>query len=135
MGGLRVGESEMKSAASHRVLVVDDNRALATVVAESLEHVDDDLAVTYTTEPQQALRQLEDGNVDCIVTDYEMPELDGLTLVDEDTTDTPFVLYTQRPAERVAEGAHERGGEYLHKQTGHEQYRRLATLVREQVEN
>jgi CheY-like chemotaxis protein len=105
------------------------------VVAKSLEHVDDELAVTYTTEPRQALRRLEDGHVDCVVTDYEMPDIDGLALIDEASTDIPFILYTQRPAERVAEGVRERGGEYLHKQTGHEQYRRLATLVHEQVEN
>jgi CheY-like chemotaxis protein len=117
------------------VLVVDDNRALAAVIAESLEHVDDELSATYTTEPQQALRKLEDGVVDCLVTDYEMPELDGLTLVDETATDTPFILYTYRPAERLAEGARERGGEYLHKQTGAEQYHRLARLVHEQVQN
>ena len=135
MGAVRVGDDDTDATEPCHVLVVDDDKALATVVAESLELVDDELETTYTTEPRQALRRLEHDAVDCLVTDYEMPGLDGLTLVDEDSTDTPFILYTQRREERLANGVRERGGEYFHKQTGHEQYRRLATLVREQVQN
>ena len=128
MEGKRIGNREQRT-----VLVVDDDQALATVVAESLEHVDDELVATYTTEPEQALSELERRHIDCLVTDYEMPEVDGLTLVDEDTTDTPFILYTQRRDDGVVSGARERGGEYLPKQTDAEQYHRLAALVHEQA--
>jgi len=123
----------MKSAEEDRVLVVDDDRSLATVVADVLEQVDEGLRTTYTTDPRQALAMLDRGQIDCLVTDYEMPTLDGLALVDRDATDTPFVLFTQCRDERLADGADERGGAYLPKESGREQYRRLAALVREQV--
>ena len=117
----------------YHVLVVDDNRALATVVAESLEHVDSQLTTTYTTEPHEALARLRQESVDCLVTDYEMPDIDGLSLVDEAGGETPFVVFTQRREERVADGARDRGGAYLRKSASSEQYHRLATLVHEQL--
>ncbi|MDS0281826.1 response regulator [Haloarcula onubensis] len=114
---------------------MDDNRALASVVAESLEHVDSEFRTAYTTEPADALARLRRGRVDCLVTDYEMPDVDGLALVDRDGTDTPFVVFTQRRDEQVANAAADRGGAYLRKGAGREQYRRLAALVREQLGN
>jgi len=131
--GGRVGSKQTDCA--YHVLVVDDNPDLATVVAASLEHVDNELRTSHTTEPRDALTRLRRGRVDCLVTDYEMPEIDGLTLVDEDKTDTPFVVFTQRRDDRVESAAQERGGAYLTKQANSEQYRQLATLVREQVRN
>ena len=117
----------------YRVLVVDDNRALADVVAESLEHVDDELDVAFTTEPERALTRLEQDGFDCLVTDYEMPRVDGLSLVAADSSDTPFILFTNRSDESVAADARDRGGKYLRKRTGTDQYHRLASMVHEQA--
>ena len=121
------------SECSYRVLVIDDDRALADVVAESLEHVDDDLAVESTTEPERALTRLEREGFDCLVTDYEMPGVDGLALVAADSTNTPFVVFTNRRDGDIAADARERGGKYLRKRTGTDQYHRLAAMVHEQV--
>ena len=128
------GSSRSEAEAPYQVLVVDDNQPIASVVAEMLEHVDSELQTAYTTEPAEALTRLRQDCVDCLVTDYEMPELDGLSLVDRDGTDTPFVVFTQRRDEGVASATADRGGAYLPKGAGREQYRRLATLVREQVD-
>jgi len=129
-------ESGSSSAgAPYDVLVVDDNQALAAVVAESLEQTDSGLRTSCTTEPADALRRLREGRVDCLVTDYEMPDLDGLALVDRDGTDTPFVVFTQRRDDGIARAVADRGGAYLRKGASREQYRRLATLVRDQLGN
>ena len=130
-----MGTDRQRAKQGHHVLVVDDDRALATVVAESLEHVDAEFRTSYTTEPREALTRLREEQVDCLVTDYEMPDIDGLTLVDRAEDDTPFVVFTQRRDEHVASGARDRGGAYLRKGTGSEQYHRLATLVHEQLGN
>ena len=118
---------------SYRVLVIDDDRALANVVAESLEHVDDELDVESTTEPERALTRLERDGFDCLVTDYEMPGVDGLALAAADSTDTPFVVFTNRRDGDIAADARDRGGKYLRKRTGTDQYHRLAAMVHEQV--
>ena len=132
-GCVRVESGSSDAGAPYDVLVVDDNHALAAVVAESLEHIDNELRASYTTEPGEALAQLRQDRIDCLVTDYEMPELDGLALVDRDETDTPFVVFTQRRDEGVTRAIVDRGGAYLPKGAGREQYRRLATLVHEQL--
>ncbi|WP_276249367.1 response regulator [Haloarcula rara] len=133
MGCVEVGTGSSDAGESHRVLVVDDNQALAAVVAESLEQIDSELRTSCTTEPADALRRLREGCVDCLVTDYEMPDLDGLALVDRDGTDTPFVVFTQRRDDGIARAVADRGGAYLRKGASREQYRRLATLVRDQL--
>jgi len=117
----------------YEVLVVDDNRAVATIVSESLEHVDESIRTSYTTESQKALSRLQQESVDCLVTDYEMPGIDGLGLVKRDGTDTPFVVFSQRREEWLADRVREYGGEFFPKRTGSEQFRELAALVREQA--
>ena len=118
---------------TYRVLVVDDDRALAEVVADSLEHVDDELEVVSTTAPEQALQRFERDGFDCVVTDYEMPGVDGLALAAADSTDTPFIVFTNRREADIASRARERGGKYLRKRTGNDQYHRLAAMVHEQA--
>ena len=133
MGSTGVKGRSSDAGEPYHVLVVDDNRALASLVTESLEQVDDKLRVSYTTEPAEALVQLRQDCIDCLVTDYEMPDIDGLALIDRDGTDTPFVVFTQCRDGQVERAAADRGGAYLRKGTSPEQYRRLATLVHEQL--
>ena len=133
IGSSGVGTVDKKAAEGYHVLVVDDDQSLASVIAETLEQIDSDLRTTYTSDPRQALARLQADAIDCLVTDYEMPELDGLALVDRDTTDTPFIVFTQCRDDGVASAVADRGGAYLQKGASREQYRRLATLVHEQL--
>jgi len=130
-----VGTRQPGAGAPYHVLVVDDSQPLASIVAESLAHLDSELRTSYTTEPREALTQLRQESIDCLVADYEMPDIDGLSLVDEDSTDTPFVVFTQRRDEQVERAAQDRGGAYLRKKVDSDQYRQLATLVHEQLDN
>ena len=129
MGGQRNGAE----GTDRHVLVVDDDEELAAVVADALEHVDDRLETSYTTDPQRALAALGRGGIDCLVTDYEMPDRDGLELAAADSSDTPFVLFTQRRDGALERHTRERGGAYVQKQVGSDQYRKLATAVHEQA--
>ena len=115
------------------VLIVDDNRAVATIISESLERVDEAIQTSYTTKSQRALSRLQQEDVDCLVTDYEMPGIDGLGLIERDGTDTPVVVFTRRREEWLKERVREHGGAFLSKQTGSEQFRELAALIREQA--
>ena len=133
IGSSGVGTVDKKAAEGYLVLVVDDDQSLASVIAETLEQVDRDLRTTYTSDPRQALERLQTDAIDCLVTDYEMPEIDGLALIDRDESGTPFVVFTHRRDERVASAVADRGGAYLPKRASSEQYRRLATLVHEQL--
>ncbi len=117
-----------------RALVVDDSEFFAEMTASTLteEH---DIEATYETSAEDALDWLEETDVDCIVSDYEMPGMDGLTFlsrVQERYDDLPFILLTGRGDEEVASEAIASGvADYLLKLevVEDEQYERLANRI------
>lgn len=87
-----------------RVLVVDDNPAIVELASEYLEHTDSRFSVKTETSAQAALERLRecDAGVDCIVSDYEMPEMNGFEFLDavqETCADVPFILFTSHGRE------------------------------------
>ena len=120
------------------VLAVDDEPGLAEMTAQFLERHDDDLSVLTETSPQTALDRLETTRVDCIVSDYQMPAMDGIAFlkaVREDYPELPFILYTGKGSEAIASEAISAGvTDYLQKGTGGEEYGVLAQQVRNNVE-
>ncbi|WP_276273725.1 response regulator [Haloarcula litorea] len=129
MGTVTAGV-EVDEGTEYRVLVVDDEPTMGALVAEYLEHVDGRLDVSHTAAPTTAIERL-DGSFDCVVTDYEMPMLDGLSLIERAETDAEFVLFTQAGGEEVAGAAREAGASYMQKRTDTAQYEELAALIRE----
>ncbi|MFB6074987.1 MAG: PAS domain S-box protein [Haloarculaceae archaeon] len=123
---------------SIRVLHVDDDPDVAELVATHLERADDALAVETETAPNAALERLADAAVDCVVSDFDMPGMDGLALlraVRESHPDLPFVLFTGKGSEEIASEAISAGvTDYLQKETGTDQYAVLANRIRRAVE-
>ncbi|SMO55381.1 hybrid sensor histidine kinase/response regulator [Halorubrum cibi] len=117
-----------------RVLHVDDDPGLAEMVATFLEREDDRIEVRTEHDAEAGLRALADAEVDCVVSDYDMPGLDGidfLRAVRDDHPDLPFVLFTGKGSEEVASEAISAGvTDYLQKRGGTEQYALLANRIR-----
>jgi CheY-like chemotaxis protein len=61
-------------------LVVDDDPDLTALAGAYLGRLDD-VSVRTATDPNDALDRVDDS-VDCVVSDYEMPGMDGLALLD-----------------------------------------------------
>lgn len=118
------------------VLHVDDDPAFAKMAAEFLTREDEQLNIHTETCPADALEYLRDGSdeVDCIVSDYDMPErtgLDLLKLVREAYGDIPFILFTGKGSEEIASEAISAGvDEYLQKGSGTDKYTVLANRIR-----
>ncbi|ESS05977.1 MAG: PAS sensor histidine kinase, partial [uncultured archaeon A07HB70] len=116
-----------------RVLLVDDDPDYADMVGECLRSNDDIDEVVTETDPRRAARRLEDGSFDCVVSDYEMPGLDGLELLDlvrEDHPDLPFLMLTARGDEEVAVDAISAGiTGYFRKRGSTGQYAKLAHRI------
>jgi PAS domain S-box-containing protein len=102
------------------VLVVDDDAEQAATVADILASELDVDTVTET-DPTVVMDSLDGAQIDCIVSDYNMPDLDGMELlkrVREDRPDLPFVLLTGAGSESVASDAISHGvSEYVTKGT------------------
>ncbi|WP_254838651.1 hybrid sensor histidine kinase/response regulator [Natronomonas marina] len=115
------------------VLHVDDDPGLTEVAARFLEREDSRLDVETTTGAREALDRLADREFDCVVSDYDMPRMDGLELfesVRETHPDLPFILFTGKGSEAVAGEAVSVGvTDYLQKGAGTEQYGLLANRI------
>lgn len=115
------------------VLHVDDEPELADLVAIFLEREDDRIAVHTATTPETGLKILNSTDIDCIVSDYDMPERNGIELlqdVREDYPNLPFILYTGKGSEELASRAISNGvTDYLQKCNGTEQYVLLANRI------
>ncbi|WP_232701618.1 PAS domain-containing response regulator [Halobacterium wangiae] len=127
-------------AADESVLVlhVDDEPDFADLAASFLVREDDSFEVVTATNAQEGLDVLGARAIDCVVSDYEMPKMDGiefLEVVREEYPDLPFVLFTGKGSEEVASDAIQAGvTDYLQKRGGTEQYALLANRVRNAVE-
>ena len=77
------GEEVIRSEVDARILVVDDEPEIATLVADSLRQADPSWHVVAETDAGRALARLNEEAFDCLVTDLVMPTMDGLALAKE----------------------------------------------------
>jgi len=96
------------------------------------------MTVETATSAEAGLDRLESGNVDCIVSDYDMPGMNGIEFLDTVRTedpDIPFILFTGKGSEEVASEAISAGvTDYRQKESGTDQYAILANRIANAVE-
>ncbi|OYR84491.1 HTR-like protein [Halorubrum sp. C191] len=121
-----------------RVLHVDDDPAFLDLTATYLERIDETFEVSSETSVEDALDALGSAPIDCVVSDYDMPETDGLAFLQrarDNGVDTPFVLFTGKGSEEIASEAISVGAtDYIQKRGGNDQYEVLANRVRNAVD-
>ena len=121
-----------------RVLHVDDEPGIGELTETYLERIDENLTVDSTRSVVEALNSLERREFDCIISDYDMPNTNGiefLEIVREKHPDLPFILFTGKGSEEVASDAIAAGvTDYMQKETGTDQYEVLANRVKNAVD-
>lgn len=126
-----MGAGPTMSEHTTTVLHIDDDPQFRDLASTYLERNDASLSVLSESSPADALERLRQRAVDCVVSDYEMGETDGLEFLEAvraEFSGLPFVLFTGRGSEEIAAKAVNAGADaYYQKQTGTSQY---AVLVR-----
>ncbi|UVE50258.1 response regulator [Haloferax larsenii] len=100
------------------ILIVDDSAFFVSLLADKLES-NYGMTTTMATNAGEAMLELNRKPVDCIVSDFRMPETDGLELYEmvDEQYDIPFILLTGEGGEEIASRAIRMGiDEYLMKQ-------------------
>ena len=65
------------------VLVVDDSAMMRKIVTKNLNECGFDCTIVEAADGQQGLEAFQKGGVDVVLSDWNMPNMDGLTMVKE----------------------------------------------------
>lgn len=90
--------------ADPRVLLVDDQRQVTRMLRSSLELSGRTYDIIDVTSAEEALREIERGPVDLVVTDLRLPEMSGLELIARIRQTNPAmraILVTGQPTRQV----------------------------------
>lgn len=96
------------------LLFVDDNTEFLHALQESLRIAEPDWAVTFTTQPDEAMDHVDKTAFDVVIADYQMPQMDGVIFLEKVQEAQPgamrFLVSGELSAEdvvRVAYPAHQ----------------------------
>ncbi|MCW3990202.1 MAG: PAS domain S-box protein [Candidatus Bathyarchaeota archaeon] len=120
-----------------RVLHVDDEQSQLKFTKSFVNLSDSTIHMESVATPEAALRRLKEENFDCIVSDYQMPILNGIELARRirGFSDIPIIIYTGRGSEEVAETAFTVGiDDYIRKEITPSHYQVLARRIRSAVD-
>ena len=116
-----------------QVLHVDDEPSFGDLVATFLEKENEQIEVISETSAEDGLETLYKENIECVVSDYDMPRKTGLEFLErvrQRNPDIPFILFTGKGSEEIASQAISAGAtDYLQKGSGTDQYKVLANRI------
>jgi PAS domain S-box-containing protein len=123
-----------------RVLHVDDDQAIREITKMMLLDLDSSFEIDWACCVDEAFEKLAAGHYDVLVSDYEMPQKDGLQFLKElreKNNKIPFILFTGKGREDVAIKALNLGADaYCNKQGDPETvYGELSHVIKRSVEH
>jgi len=103
-----------------KILLVDDEKGLLEQAKIYLERIGEEIEVIPVSSAEEALEMMDEDDFDEIVSDYQMPDIDGLDFLrevrEERESDIPFIMFTGKGREEVAMNALNLGADrYLQK--------------------
>jgi PAS domain S-box-containing protein len=110
----------MNNADQMRILLVDDEPAYLNLASIYLER--SGFSVKTTSSATEAFKELDCNRFDAIISDYLMPDMDGITFLKEICTtnpELPFIILTGKSREEIAIEALNSGADFYLQKGGH----------------
>lgn len=122
-----------------KVLLVDDDQDIAAFIKLKLSMEAPQFTFSFVDSGQACLDYLGEDKVDCILSDYQMPGMDGMDLlcaIREKGLDVPFIFLTGQGNEGLAREAFKNGAwDYFTKEIGFAHFARLINSIEQAVQN
>jgi PAS domain S-box-containing protein len=122
----------------YKILHVDDSRDDYILASRQLKKISREIEIDWADSGGSALELIEKNDYNCILSDFQMPGMDGLTLLKELRSQgrkIPFIFFTGQGNEEIAARALRRGADdYYTKEVGFAHYDRLYNSIKRSIE-
>ena len=120
-----------------RILYIDDEKVLLTLTQIYLRE-EADLDVDIADSAEEGLQKLKNESFDAVISDYDMPDMDGIELlkcVRSENPSIPFIIFTGKGREEVVIEALNNGADFYLQKGGDPKplFTELANAVRHLV--
>jgi len=119
------------------LLIVDDEPEVSDLIARGIRMESQRFKIITAESGQECLEYLNSNDVDCILSDYQMPEMTGMELlkaIRSQGNDVPFIFMTAQGSEEVASEAFKNGAcDYFTKDVGFAHFARVINTVEQSV--
>ena len=119
------------------VLMVDDDSNVGYMMKALLAKEAPHFSFHFVESAQECLEYIKSNKVDCILSDYQMPEMDGMELllaIRAQGSNIPFIFVTGQGNEQVARDAFKNGADdYFTKDIGFAHFMRIVNSIRQSV--
>jgi len=98
---------------------------------------ENDIEIVLSTSPKDAIQWVKENSPDCVVSDYKMPEMDGIEFTRRlrKTSQVPVILYTNQSKEELVAEAFEAGvNDYIKKENDALHYSLLLRRIKNAVD-
>jgi PAS domain S-box-containing protein len=122
----------------YSLLYVDDEPDLLELATVLLEE-SGEFSLTTRKSAREALETLKLGHFDAVISDYQMPDMDGITFLKEVRSilaDIPFIIFTGRGREEVVIEALNNGADFYLQKGGNPEavYAELSHVIKKAIQ-
>lgn len=122
---------------TYNVLVVDDEPLISGFIKKRLSTEAPHLSITALESGRDCLEYVARNRVDCILSDYQMPGMNGIELLirlKEQGGDIPFIFVTGQGSEEIAREAFKQGAsDYFTKDIGFAHFPRIINSIEQAI--
>lgn len=122
----------LSDSATVSIIHVDDDPQMGPLVNDMLERADPRFEVFETSHPAEVLQWCRTETIACVISDYDMPNCDGITLSETITSEFPHIpvimFSSYRPNDVDVNIEHTPVNDWIQK-GAHTQWKRLITSI------